>query len=127
MRLSLSRLAGLSSALLVLVGTVPAAALGYWDFQGWLHNYPTYRYEYSEINPEVSYWGFRLSRSNCEAKTRFGVRSTGAIIQYNIPGGCATLDWSIYYDAHYYWFSGTRNTDEGCCDVYVNVRIDQSL
>src|SRR6266516_4873430 len=127
LRGSLSRLAGLSILLLVLAGTLPAAAFAYWDFSGFLHNYPTYPYEYGETNPDVSSWGFRLSRNNCEAKALFGIRSNSNVAQVNIPGGCATLDWPVYYDAHYYYFSDARNTNEGCCDVYVNVRVDQNL
>ena len=74
----------------------------------------------------MSTWGFRLSRNNCEAKALFGIRSNSNVVQRNIPGGCSTLDWPTYYDGHFY-FSDARNTDEGCCDVYVNVRVAQTL
>jgi len=114
-------------ALLAVAATVPATALAYWDFQGFLHQYPTFRYEYGESNPDVASWGYRLSRNNCEAKAIWALRSNYNAIQINIPGGCSNLDWPVYYDAHYYVASFARNTDEGCCDVYVNVRIAQTL
>lgn len=125
--ISKSRLVGLIVCLFVLVGAFPAAAAAYWDFQGWLHNYPTFPYEYGESNPDTTQWGYRLSRNNCEAKALWAVRSTGNVVQINIPGGCSNLDWSTYYDAHYWWLTDARNTNEGCCDVYVNVRIADTL
>jgi hypothetical protein len=124
---SLRRLTCLATAFLALAATVPAAASAYWDFSGYLHNYPTQRYEYGEVNPDTASWGFRLSRNNCEAKALFGVRSNSNVVQVNIPGGCTNLDWPVYYDAHYYYFSDAKNTDEGCCDVFVNVRVDATL
>ena len=123
----LRRVATLATALLLVVAIAPSAAFAYWDFSGFLHNFPTVQYEYGEQNPDVASWGFRLSRNNCEAKALFAYRSTGNAIQVNIPGGCTNLDWPTYYNGHTYFASDARNTDEGCCDVYVNVRIAQTL
>ena len=115
------------AAFAVAVAVPGVAIAGYWDFQGTLHDYPTVPYEYGELNPNNTVWGIRLSRSNCEAKILLRRRSDLSVVVWNIPGGCGTLDYSLFYDGSYYDASDARNTDTGPGDVWVNVRVDSSL
>jgi len=98
----------------------------YWDVQTTLHDNPTVPYDAGQGNPNVSVWGFRGQRNNCEAKPKTRFRGTESVFNSWSPG-CHITDYFLCYNGHTYDIAFYRNTNTGPGDVFVNVRVDLTL
>ncbi len=108
---------------LALVGA--AKASGYWDFQGNLSKGESY-WESNPYNPYPPYtWGIRLSRTSCGTKMILQKWANAGNVMVGFPGGCATNDYSYYYDTSTYYASECYNEDGPTS--WSNCRIDRTL
>lgn len=119
-RSAMRRAAILVVAALFAVGVTPAAALGYWDYQGNLN--PGASYGEAQAGT-TGYWNIRLSRSNCNADSWLRRRSDSAWVWFGAP--CAYSDYTVNYPLATYNASHALNG--GSSVVWVNVRIDASV
>jgi len=120
---------GVFAVVIAIAAGAPSSALAYWDFQGSLADWPPPpQAEYGEFNPNTGgNWKHRLNRSNCEAKILLKFRSGGGLQQVNIPDGCADNDYTKTFPTATYDASTSRNTDTGGSNVWVNVRIAETV
>lgn len=115
------RAAAAGVSILVLAGGVPAAA-AYWDFSGWLYPFEYY----GEDAGTAGSWYIRLSRQYCDVKMHLRVRTTGSWVQVNIPGGCATSDYTHPFSRVDYSSARCFNTGDGFRRVWTNCRVAAS-
>jgi hypothetical protein len=98
---------------------------GYWDFQGNLAKGQAYS-EANIFNPDPPHlWGIRLSRTGCGTKIRLWTWGHNSSTIVSIPGGCATNDYSYYYDSSTYEFAECYNEDGPT--MWVNCRVAGTL